>query len=272
MTTCLNGILYPQKFSVSGGMGAALLSTPHVAADIIRTLSRELSIPITAKIRILPTVQGTVELCRRLENAGAAAISVHCRERYMSYKEPADWSLLRPIVDAVQVPVVANGDIYTRKDMDMVRQWSGCSGVMLARPALFNCSVFEKCTSSDSNLQPRSSVIREYIQYCLDVNHSLQGTKYVVAEMMSSKRHPTHLIRAGVISSKFDSGAPSIGDVCRCKSVNELAKLWSVEVNPSINSTVAPCASPLPTFYYFEDDYVCSSQETNEKRAACIVT
>ncbi len=252
-------------------MGAALLSTPHVAADIIRTLLRELSIPITAKIRILPTVQGTVELCRRLENAGAAAISVHCRERYMSYKEPADWSLLRPIVDAVHVPVIANGDIYTRKDMDVVRQLSGCSGVMLARPALFNCSVFQKRSSSDS-LQPRSEVVREYIRCCLDINHSLQGTKYVVAEMMSSKRHPTHLIRAGVISSKFERGAPSIGDVSRCKSVNELAKLWSVEVNPSANSTVVPCAPPPPTFFHFEDDYVSSSQEINEKRAVCVVT
>ncbi len=207
-------------------MGAALLSTPHVAADVIRTLSRELSIPITAKIRVLPTMQGTVELCRRLENAGAAAISVHCRERHTSYKEPANWSLLRPIVDAVHVPVVANGDIYTSKDMDVVRQLSGCSGVMLARSALFNCSVFQKCSSD--GLKSRSEVIREYIRYCLDVNHSIQGTKYVVVEMMSSKRHPTHLIRAGVFYSKLEHSAPSIGDVSRCKSIDELAKLWSV--------------------------------------------
>ncbi len=222
--------------------------------------------PITAKTRILPTVRETVEICRRLEHAGAAAISVHCRERHIPYKEPADWSFLKPIVDAVHVPVVANGDIYTRKDMDEVRQLSGCSGVMIARPALFNCSVFRKCSSD--GLQPRSKVIREYIRCCLDINHSLQGTKYVVAEMMSSKRHPTHLIRAGVFSSKLGCGAPSIADVSRCKSINGLAKLWSLEVKPSAGST-PPCAPPPSTFFHFEDDYV-RSQEINEK-SVCIV-
>ncbi len=223
--------------------------------------------PITAKIRILPTVRETVELCRRLEHAGSAAISVHCRERHASYKEPADWSFLKPIVDVVHVPVVANGDIYTRKDMDRIRQLSGCSGVMLARPALFNCSVFRKCSSD--GLQPRSEVIREYIRCCLDVNHSLQGTKYVVAEMMSSKRHPTHLIKAGVFQSKLGCGTPRIADVSRCKSINELAELWSVEPRSSTH-LASPFGPPPATFFHFEDDYV-SKQEINEKDAACII-
>ena len=132
----------PKKFSVQGGMGAALLRTPDVAEDIVRTLSSSLSIPVSAKIRLLSTMEETVALAKRLEAAGARALTVHMRSPKEKEQDAAHWDLLKPIVDALSIPVFANGDLYRVADVDRVRQLSGCAGVMLARPALRNASLF----------------------------------------------------------------------------------------------------------------------------------
>jgi tRNA-dihydrouridine synthase 2 len=74
----------PKSFSISGGMGAALLSKPDLIHDILTTLKRNLNIPVTCKIRLLKTHHDTVELARRIEKTGVAAIAVHGRYRNFS--------------------------------------------------------------------------------------------------------------------------------------------------------------------------------------------
>eukprot|EP01018_Ginkgo_biloba_P002320 Gb_29671 [translate_table: standard] len=69
----------PKSFSISGGMGAALLAKPELIYDILTTLKRNLEIPVTCKIRLLKSPQETVELARRIEKAGVSAIAVHGR-------------------------------------------------------------------------------------------------------------------------------------------------------------------------------------------------
>ncbi|KAL8437966.1 hypothetical protein ACSSS7_000536 [Eimeria intestinalis] len=69
----------PKSFSVKGGMGAALLSTPDVAMDILKTLRRNVSCPVTCKIRLLDTMEETVDFARKCESTGIAAIAVHAR-------------------------------------------------------------------------------------------------------------------------------------------------------------------------------------------------
>ncbi|CAN0096982.1 unnamed protein product [Ectocarpus sp. 12 AP-2014] len=133
----------PKRFSLQGGMGAALLKQPEVAADIVGTLRRNLSVPVSVKIRLLETPGETVEFARRMEKAGACALSVHVRKVGDTPASKARWEELRPVVDAVNIPVIANGDVYTRAGMASIKALSGCSSVMLARPALLNCSIFK---------------------------------------------------------------------------------------------------------------------------------
>jgi tRNA-dihydrouridine synthase 2 len=80
-------------------MGAALLTNPDLACDIVRTLCAGVSVPVSVKIRLLETTEQTVELAKRLEAAGAAALTVHARLRSTSPKNAAMWEQLRPIVD-----------------------------------------------------------------------------------------------------------------------------------------------------------------------------
>ena len=68
------------------------------------------------------------------------------------------------ISQALSIPVIANGDVYSRDDMSAVKALSGCTSVMLARPALLNCSVFDKAAAA---LRPQAEVIRAYITHCI---------------------------------------------------------------------------------------------------------
>ncbi|CAN0090489.1 unnamed protein product, partial [Heterosigma akashiwo] len=179
----------PKNFSTGGGMGAALLSTPELSEDILKTLRRNLAVPVSCKIRLLADTTATVEYARRMEAAGAQALTVHARRVGTAERDRALWEELRPVVDAVGVPVVANGDCYTRGMMAEVRRRSGCASVMLARPALYNVSLFDKAAAAAA---PRARVIREYVQECIRFDNNIQNSKYNVMEMMRSSRHPEY--------------------------------------------------------------------------------
>ena len=77
-----------------------------------------------------------------MEEAGAACLTLHMRRPYDREGEPAKWDTLKPIVDALSIPVLANGDMYTAADFATIRRKSGCAGVLVARPALWNASIF----------------------------------------------------------------------------------------------------------------------------------
>ncbi|CDJ60606.1 dihydrouridine synthase domain-containing protein, putative [Eimeria maxima] len=90
----------PKSFSVKGGMGAALLQTPDLAMDILKTLTRNLTCPVTCKIRLLETMEETVDFARKCESTGITAIAVHAR-------------ILK---SALNIPLIANGDFLSAED------------------------------------------------------------------------------------------------------------------------------------------------------------
>ncbi|CAM9807321.1 unnamed protein product, partial [Discosporangium mesarthrocarpum] len=212
----------PKKFSMQGGMGAALLKLPEVAADIIGTLRRNLSVPVSAKIRLLDDDKSTVELARRLEKAGVCALTVHCRRLEDEPHTKAQWERLTPVVDALNIPVVANGDVYSRADISAVKDLTGCSSVMLARPALLNCSVFKK----GGNILPLKEVILQYIRECIRYDSLQQSAKYTVMEMMNKRRHPDHL--KSKLKIDLPVGSPNMAEVCQAKTLKDLATTWGI--------------------------------------------
>lgn len=103
----------PKPFSTHAGMGAALLSTPDILLDILRSLLRNLSIPVSCKIRMLPTQEATRVLVARILKTGIRNLTVHCRTRDMRPHERAMWERLRELVELGErrgIPVACNGD------------------------------------------------------------------------------------------------------------------------------------------------------------------
>ncbi|XP_058069538.1 uncharacterized protein LOC131218773 isoform X4 [Magnolia sinica] len=132
----------PKSFSISGGMGAALLANPELIHDILTTLKRNLDTPVTCKIRLLKSSQDTVELARRIEKTGVSALAVHGRRVADRPRDPAKWSEIADIVAALSIPVIANGDVFEYEDFQRIKNATGASSVMVARGALWNASIF----------------------------------------------------------------------------------------------------------------------------------
>ncbi|CAM6127752.1 unnamed protein product [Calypogeia fissa] len=169
----------PKSFSITGGMGAALLSKPDLIHDILTTLKRNLNIPVTCKIRLLKTHVDTVELARRIEKTGVAAIAVHGRKIADRPRDPAQWDGIAEVVSALSIPVIANGDIFEYADFERLRQSTGAASVMVARAACWNPSVFRK-----EGKLPYEDVKMEYLRKCILWDNDLKGTKHELKEMI----------------------------------------------------------------------------------------
>lgn len=126
----------PKPFSTHSGMGAALLTNPDTLCAILRALREFLpaDVPVTAKIRLLPSQEETLKLVGRILETGVSALSVHCRTRAMR-REPALIGRLREVVEFVErsgrnIPVIENGDCLGYQDAKRVREMTGTQVLM----------------------------------------------------------------------------------------------------------------------------------------------
>lgn len=169
----------PKSFSISGGMGAALLSKPETIHDILTTLKRNLDIPVTCKIRLLKTCPDTVELARRIEKAGVSALAVHGRRVPDRPRDPAKWNEIADVVAALSIPAIANGDVFDYEDIQRIKEATGATSVMVARGALWNVSVF-----SPHGKLPWEDVKREYVRKSILWDNDVKSTKHTLKEMI----------------------------------------------------------------------------------------
>jgi len=276
----------PKKFSVSGGMGSALLSDTKRACDIISTLRRNIGCnkPISAKIRLLDEekTQPTVDFVRALVQSGVNAIAIHGRIRGDESHIMARWGTLVNVVreikmhsDMKDVPIIINGDLYTREDIREMKRRTGCDGIMLARPALYNVSLFHRGIEENEAgeavgnnhddqekeimpisqfqqtnhsgyygynsplLHSRTSIVQEYIAHCVRYKAHSKNAKYVVCEMMNARRAP--ITRVPFLNMEYEGGQ-NIQSVCKCRSLNDLVKVWDCKWTIPMPSSSAAAA------------------------------
>ncbi|KAK9908593.1 hypothetical protein WJX75_000138 [Coccomyxa subellipsoidea] len=135
----------PQRIARRGRYGAFLMDDLPLVERIVRTCAEGLRVPVTVKIRVFPEREKTVAYARMLERAGASLIAVHgrLREQKKSKGPDADWDAIKAVVQAVGVPVLANGNIRTLQDVHRCMDYTGAVGVLSAEslledPALFS--------------------------------------------------------------------------------------------------------------------------------------
>src|SRR6185437_14696776 len=127
----------PAKRVTNGYSGSALMRVPDEALRLVDAVVAATPVPVTVKMRLGwdDDSLNAAELARRVVDAGAQMITVHGRTRQQFYKGTARWQLVRPVVEAVDVPVVVNGDIIDLATAREALEQSGAAAVMMGRGA-----------------------------------------------------------------------------------------------------------------------------------------
>lgn len=136
----------PASKIVKTGAGSALMKNMDLAFDIINAAVKNVNIPVTVKMRSGWDEENinAVELAKAAEAAGAAAVAVHGRTRNQFYKGQADWNIIKNVVQAVEIPVIANGDIFSAADAAAIFEKTDCEGIMIGRAAQGNPWIFKE--------------------------------------------------------------------------------------------------------------------------------
>lgn len=126
--------------------GSALMKNPDLASKIIRSTVENSKIPVTVKFRKGwdENSINAVEFAVMAEESGASALSIHGRTRSQMYQGSADWDIIRRVKDAVHIPVMGNGDIFSPEAARRMLDETGCDGILVARGAMGNPWIFKR--------------------------------------------------------------------------------------------------------------------------------
>ena len=181
------------------GAGAGWLRDPLAMVAMARMVVKSVSIPVTVKTRIglgPESHMPIVDLARRLEDAGIAALTIHCRTAQMGHSGAADWTWARRARDVVSIPVVVNGDIRSAEDAARALETTGCAGVMVGRHAIDHPWIFREARSLlDRGESIEGPTAAERITLCrahLEANVEARGEHHGVRV---TRRHLTGYLR-----------------------------------------------------------------------------
>ncbi len=185
------------KIAGNGG-GSALLKNPALAQEIARAVVDAVDIPVTAKIRTGWDNDSIVcvEMAKRLEDVGIAAITVHGRTKDQMYAPPVNVDAIRDVKAAVSVPVIGNGDVLDGPSAALMMERTGCDAVMVGRGALGRPWVFYQINAylSETRVLPEPPVA-ERMRVMLQHIQTLCEYKGDYIGMREARKHAAWYIK-----------------------------------------------------------------------------
>lgn len=164
---------------VNNGEGSALMKNPKLAGKIVQDVTKAIHKPVTVKIRkgFSKEECNAVEMAKILEQSGASAIAVHGRTREQYYSGQSDMNIITQVKEAVRIPVIGNGDIFTPLDAKRMLEETNCDGIMLARGARGNPWLFHQINTylETGRLEDRPG-IQEVIE--MIIRHAIMQVEF----------------------------------------------------------------------------------------------
>ncbi len=179
------------KIAIRSQAGSALLKNPKKIKEIVSSVVKSVSCPVTVKIRSGwdSNSINAVEIAKIVEEAGASAITIHPRTRSQGYSGNADWNIIKQVKEAVKIPVIGNGDIKNCFDAKKMIDETGCDLVMIGRGCLGNPWIFKEINAylEDGTILEKPTPL-EKIDMCLkhfDLLLETQNKNQAVLEIRS---------------------------------------------------------------------------------------
>lgn len=187
------------------GDGCALMKNPDLASEIISSVVKTAGCPVTVKFR-KGWDKGSVnavEFAKMCQSAGASAITVHGRTRAQMYEGAADWDIIRDVKRAVDIPVIANGDVWEGADCARILRYTGCDMAMIGRGSFGDPWIFEQGNAALDGLPlpevpPLALRIDEAVEQ-IELSAALRGER---AACLEARRHLAWYLR-GVAHSSY---------------------------------------------------------------------
>jgi len=210
------------KVAIKNNAGSNLLKTPERVREIVESVVKSVSVPVTVKIRIGWDENNinAVEIAKICEEAGASAIFVHGRTRKQGYTGVANWSVIKDVVEAVNIPVIGNGDIKSCYDAKRMLEETGCAGVMIGRGCLGNPWLIKECVDYlENGVEPKE----------ISTNEKLEMMKYNIEEITKDKNEVVGVLEMRTQLMYYLKGLPNTKDlklaICKATTKEELLKI-----------------------------------------------
>lgn len=210
------------KVAVKNNAGSNLLKTPERVKEIVETVVKSVSVPVTVKIRIGWDEKSinAVEIAKICENAGASAIFVHGRTRSQGYTGTVNLSVIKDVVNAVKIPVIGNGDIKSCYDAKKMLDETGCAAVMIGRGVLGNPWLIKECVDYlEDGTIPKPVTLDEKIEMM----------KYNIEELINDKNETIGVLEMRTQLMYYLKGIPNTKniklEICSATSREELLNI-----------------------------------------------
>ena len=197
---------------IKTGAGSEMLRHPEKIASFVNKLVTDLNKPVTVKIRagIDSKLINAVEVSKLIEDAGASAIAIHGRTQKQGYRGVSDWDVIKQVKEAVNIPVIGNGDVFTPESYAKRLDESGVDAIMIARGAIGNPYIFKQMEDfrkhGSYDQKDTIELFGEYLH---------EASKYDV-EFAAIKRHALSFTKG------MTGGARVRDRLSKCLSVDEL--------------------------------------------------
>lgn len=210
------------KVAIKNNAGSNLLKDPERVRKIVREVVKSVNVPVTVKIRIgwdENNINAT-EIAKICEEEGASAIFVHGRTRKQGYSGTANWNVIKEVVNAVNIPVIGNGDVKSCFDAQRMLDETGCAGVMIGRGALGNPWLIKECVE-----YLEDGIIPSEVSVC----EKIQMMKYNIEELVTDKNEIVGVLEMRTQLMYYLKGMPNTKEIkkqiCTATTKQELIKI-----------------------------------------------